>query len=156
MRSNPNFASKLQIDFVGEVHSNFREFVSASSELSAVTTFTPSVPHDELISMYGRSSLLLLILTGYKDAEGYMPGKLFEYLATGLPVVGTGPADGDAARLLTSSGAGEMIDGRDEEELKQKVLEYFSQWETGTLRIQANGVQMYSRRNITKKLTELF
>ena len=156
MRSNPNFTSKLQIDFVGEVHSNFREFVSASSELSAVTTFTPSVPHDELISMYGRSSLLLLILTGYKHAEGYMPGKLFEYLATGLPVVGTGPADGDAARLLTSSGAGEMIDGRDEEKLKQKVLEYFSQWETGTLRIQANGVQMYSRRNITKKLTELF
>ena len=49
--------------------------------------------------MYGSSSLLLIILTGYKDAEGYMPGKLFEYIATGLPIIGTGPEDGDASAL---------------------------------------------------------
>src|SRR5688500_16777372 len=138
MKVNTDFRSKLHIDFVGEVHSNFKDYVLESTELSSITTFTPSVPHVELISMYGRSSLLLLILTGYKDAEGYMPGKLFEYLATGLPVIGTGPTDGDAARLLSAAGAGEMIDGENGERITLKVLEYFSAWSRGTLKIQAN------------------
>ena len=113
------------------------------------------LPYIEMSSSCGTEGVKVVTAESSDEADTNSR-KLFEYLATGLPVVGTGPADGDAARLLTSSGAGEMIDGRDEEKLKQKVLEYFSQWETGTLRIQANGVQMYSRRNITKKLTELF
>jgi glycosyltransferase involved in cell wall biosynthesis len=156
MKADPQFRSNLQIDFVGEVHSNFKDFVLSNADLSSVTTFTPSVPHDQLIALYGRSSLLLLILTGYKDAEGYMPGKLFEYLATGLPVIGTGPTEGDSAKLLASSGAGEMIDADDQERIKLKVTQYFSAWNSGTLKIQIEGVQKYSRKNITKELTELF
>ena len=156
MKINPEIKSKLLIDFVGEVHSGFKDFVLGSPDLSSVTTFTPSVPHDQLISMYGRSSLLLLILTGYKDAEGYMPGKLFEYLATGMPVIGTGPANGDAAKLIASANAGEMIEGHDEERIKIKVAEYFSAWSSGTLKINVAGVQQYSRKNITKELIELF
>jgi glycosyltransferase involved in cell wall biosynthesis len=156
MADNPEFKSKLHIDFVGEVHSHFKNFVLESLELSSITTFTPSVPHDQLISMYGKSSLLLLILTGYKDAEGYMPGKLFEYLATGLPVIGAGPADGDAARLLSVAGAGEMIEGENQERIKLMVSKYFNAWSTGSLKIQVDEVQKYSRRNITKELIELF
>ena len=156
IKVNPDFKSKVQIDFVGEVHSHFKDFVLTLPDLSPLTTFTSSVPHEQLISLYGKSSLLLLILTGYKDAEGYMPGKLFEYLATGLPVVGTGPAAGDAARLLSASGAGEMIEGVNDERIRVKVMEHFSQWDKGNIKVQAPDVQRYSRKNITKELIELF
>ena len=156
LKTDGDFRSKVHIDFVGEVHSQFKEFVKSSNELSAVITFTPSVPHKQLISLYGKSSLLILILTGYKDAEGYMPGKLFEYLATGLPVFGVGPANGDAAALLNSSGAGEMVEGSDTERIKAKVMEYFSQWKKGDLKISKHDVTRYSRRNVTKELIELF
>jgi hypothetical protein len=108
-----------------------------------------------LISKYETSSLLLLILTGYKDAEGYMPGKLFEYLATGLPVIGTGPAKGDASKLLETSGAGDMIDGADQEKIIQKIIQHFTAWNNGTSRLQNNGGKNYSRKEITKNLAEL-
>jgi glycosyltransferase involved in cell wall biosynthesis len=121
-----------------------------------VTTFTPSVPHQELISIYGKSSLLVLILTGYKDAEGYLPGKLFEYLATGLPVLGTGPFHGDAAALLTNTAAGEMIEGTEEEKIKRKIMEHFLAWKKGEGKTPWREVQQYSRKNITKELIELF
>ena len=85
-----------------------------------------------------------------------MPGKLFEYLATGLPVFGVGPANGDAAALLNSSGAGEMVEGSDTERIKAKVMEYFSQWKKGDLKISKHDVTRYSRRSITKELIELF
>jgi glycosyltransferase involved in cell wall biosynthesis len=150
------FASLLKVDYVGEVHSRVKEFVLASRSLSECTTFTPSVPHDQLISMYGNSSLLLLVLTGYKDAEGYLPGKLFEYLATGLPILGIGPEAGDAAAVLNSSGAGEMIDGSQEGRIKGKILEHFTAWRGGQAPVQNRDVSKYSRKNITKELTELF
>ena len=150
------FASLLHIDFVGEVHSRIRDFVHESPLLRARTSFTPSVPHDQLISMYGKSSLLLLVLTGYKDAEGYLPGKLFEYLATGLPVLGIGPAHGDAAALLSATGAGEMIDDSEGERIKDKVMAYFTAWRNGNVFVRNRDVTKYSRKNITRELTDLF
>jgi hypothetical protein len=106
--------------------------------------------------MYGRSSLLLLILTGYKDAEGYLPGKLFEYLATGLPILGIGPEDGDAAGVLSSSGAGIMLDASSEERIKLSIMGHFSAWKNGANLVQSREVSKYSRKNITKELAELF
>jgi glycosyltransferase involved in cell wall biosynthesis len=156
IREDADFASWLHVDYVGEVHSRIKEFVLASSALNARTTFTPSVPHDKLIAMYGKSSLLLLVLTGYKDAEGYLPGKLFEYLATGLPILGIGPEQGDAAALLSSTGAGEMLGDMNKEQIKIKVKEYFIAWKNGSTPLQHRNVSKYSRKNITKELTELF
>lgn len=156
LTSDSEFKANVHIDFVGEVHSQFKEFVSASPKLSSVTTFTSSIPHKSLISLYGKSSLLLVILTGYKDAEGYMPGKLFEYLATRLPVLGVGPSRGDAAQLLAETGAGEMIDSSDEDGIKSKIMEFFVAWKNGVSKSQQHGVEKYSRKNITRDLIELF
>jgi glycosyltransferase involved in cell wall biosynthesis len=153
--SNAEFKQKVHVDFVGEVHSHLKDFVNASKELSAVTTFTNSVPHVQLIEMYGKSSLLLLILTGYKDAEGYMPGKLFEYLATGLPIFGTGPSQGDAAALLRSSGAGELVEANNTTEMESKIMEHFMNWRNDSARTHRSSAEQYSRRNITKELIEL-
>ncbi len=155
MMIDAEFKSKLHIDFVGEVHPQVKDFIQASSALVSVTSFTSSVPHKDLISMYGKSSLLLLILTGYKDAEGYMPGKLFEYLATGLPIIGTGPTNGDAANLLASTGAGEMFEGDDGEKIRKKIMKHFSEWKTGAVVTHKREAEKYSRKNITKELIEL-
>jgi glycosyltransferase involved in cell wall biosynthesis len=149
------FAKDVTVDFVGEVHPQFRAFVDGSSLMSAFTTFTPPVPHSDLIQMYGRSSLLLIVLTGYKDAEGYMPGKLFEYLATGLPVIGTGPENGDAAAVLNETGAGVMLDGNNREKLKSALSTFYQKWKNGTLNSNVRADLKYSRKEIAKRLTEL-
>ena len=49
-----------------------------------------------------------------------------------------------------------MIEGEDQERFKSAVLKYFNAWRTGSLKTQAEEVQKYSRKNITKELIELF
>jgi glycosyltransferase involved in cell wall biosynthesis len=152
---DPRFKSLVEVDFVGDVHPQFRAFVNNSPAIASFTRFTAPVPHKDLIALYGSSSVLLIILTGYKDAEGYMPGKLFEYIATGLPIIGTGPSHGDAAVLLKEVGTGEIIDDSQKERIKKKVLHYFQNWFEGNTVNSKQAGSRYSRKQITKTLSEL-
>ena len=99
--------------------------------------------------------LLLLVLHGYRDAEGYLPGKLFEYLATGFPVLGIGPPDGDAAALLRESGAGTMIGAEDATAIKQYVLDVYAAWKKDESRRNDSPPATYSRRELTRRMAEL-
>lgn len=151
------FRSSVHIDFTGEVHPQFQAFVRESPELSAITSFTPPVPHKQLIPMYGQSSLLLFVIHGYKNAEGYLPGKLFEYLATGLPILGVGPEDGDAAVVLQKSEAGLMIDAHNHQGLTDFLLTKFAAWQnaSGSGITASSAYKSYSRKELTKDLTEI-
>jgi hypothetical protein len=156
MLENADFRQFVRVEFVGEVHHEVRSFVERDADLTRVTHFVPSIPHKELVKLYNQSSMLLLILTGYKDAEGYMPGKLFEYLAVGFPILGVGPVDGDAAQLLNESGAGRMVDSFDEPGLKKTLKEYFESWKASLVPvIKTSAMLNYSRRAITGRLVEL-
>lgn len=156
LNESPDMQQKLRIEFIGEVHQLFKNDILADEALRDITIFSGSVPHKQLLQMYGESSLLLLVLTGYKDAEGFLPGKLFEYMATGLPVLAVGPVASDAADVLKESEAGEMIDSYDVTSIKNFMKVKFDQWQSGNY-VDTKPVmnKKYSRKDITGQLVEL-
>jgi glycosyltransferase involved in cell wall biosynthesis len=156
INDSPAFRDAVELEFIGDVHPQIRAFIKASETLNQICRLSGNMPHKKLIGLYGASSLLLLVLTGYKDAEGYMPGKLFEYLATGIPVLGVGPEDGDASTLLKQSGLGKMIDGSAKAEIKSTLLQHFQEWKNSSApEINRSAAEQYSRRAITGNLAEL-
>lgn len=149
-------AEDLAVEFIGEVHPAFRAEVEADSVLTRYTTFTGNIPRDALMERYGDSSLLLLVLHGYRDAEGYLPGKLFEYIATGYPVLGIGPPNGDAAALLKESGAGTMFAPDDDKAIEHYVLDVYAAWKKGEGRRNDSPPATYSRRELTMRMAQIF
>jgi glycosyltransferase involved in cell wall biosynthesis len=152
--ANAAFREKVHISFVGEVNARFYEFVTRHPTLSSVTAFTKTVPHKELINFYKTSSVLLVVLTGVKGEEGQMPGKLFEYIATGLPVLGVGTEHGDAANLIKQAQCGVMVSEKNTEKVTATLLTEFERWSKGVVQ-GSQHKELYSRRAITKQLTEL-
>lgn len=153
-KSHLDFAEDIQIDFVGEVNSTFKNYIENHPFLKTITTFTPTVPHKQVINAYSSSSLLLLVLIGYKDAEGYMPGKLFEYIATGLPILGLGPEKGDAASLLERTNQGRMIDSINTNHIVDQLLGEYQNWKNNPS-IEKVSQPLLTRRELTKQLSEL-
>ncbi|MDA8576503.1 hypothetical protein N9K88_00945 [Schleiferiaceae bacterium] len=71
--------------------------------------FVDYVPKKELNAMMIAGHLSLLLFPKVESAKGIIPGKLFDYLGAGNPILGLGPADGDAAGIIRDAQAGEVF-----------------------------------------------
>lgn len=149
------FKNQVEIVFTGQVNADFTDFVKADPTLSAITVFQSSVPHAEVVRLLGQSSILLLVLTGYKDGEGFLPGKLFEYFATGLPIISTGPVPSDAGKILSELGYDTMVTGTSYQEIETILSKHFTAWQQGALVIKQKNTNAFSRKQLTFNLVEL-
>lgn len=64
------------------------------------------VPHRQAIEIMQRSHLLLLVKGLGKNSGSQIPGKLYEYLASGNQIVHIGPTESEAAEIIESENAG--------------------------------------------------
>lgn len=111
--------------------------------------------HDEAIIKQHSSQVLLLLINRSANAKSILTGKFFEYLASGRPVLGVGPVDGDAAAILNETGAGVMVDFDDVEMAKETILHYYKLYKKNQLTLEAGSVEKYSRKNLTGNLSDL-
>ena len=75
-----------------------------------------------------------------------LPGKIFEYLASGRPVLGIGDEDGAAATVLRDSGSGVMY-GWEE---KERLMEFIDKPCRPT-----GNIDQYTRSGLTERLVAL-
>lgn len=152
--TDKDFASRVLIEFIGKVNSAFKNFITEDPQLSAITRFVDQIPHDQLLKLYGATDLQLLVLAHTSIAPGNLPGKFFEYLASGNPILAIGPVEGDAAYILNKSKAGLIKEQNDIVGIKTALLHYYSQWNTGSF-MTTEGIEMFTRRKLTEQLISL-
>ena len=122
---------KVRLVFTGKVTDEFLSMIQSDDLLRQLVEIEAPVSHRDLLKLYGKTDALLLILSGYRDAEGFLPGKLYEYLGTGLPIVAIGPTHGDAAVILEQSGAGKMLSEEDEKSIQALLSHCYETWLNG-------------------------
>jgi glycosyltransferase involved in cell wall biosynthesis len=105
-----------------------------------------------VFGFYAKADALVLILTDTKNAQGNIPGKLFEYLATGVPVLALGDPKGDSARILKDAGAGEVIAHTDAGGIKNRLRTLM---DSEVKRINSADLEKYSRRSLSFQLAKI-
>lgn len=137
----------LMVQLVGNVDPGI-ESVIRKAGLSDRIERIRYVPHHEATQWMQRAALLLLPINRVGDAAGIVTGKIYEYLASGRPVVGLGEPDGEAARILANSGAGAMLDWTDADSLEALIDRHYAAWAEGEPINGASPEQLapYSRR----------
>ncbi len=152
---NEGFGSKLKIRLVGQVDQSVTESLEAAG-LKGNTEIIPYIPHDEILQMQQSSQVLLLLINNTPNAKGILTGKLFEYLASGRPILCIGPEDGDAARILTETGSGQTVCFGNKEKIKEVVIDLYQKYsENGLPSTEHMEVERYSRRALAGKYAKL-
>jgi hypothetical protein len=151
---NIDFKKDLQIQLVGKVDFSVLEDIQ-SYGLQEQLLKIDYLSHSEAIAKQNSSQVLMLLINQSGNAKGILTGKFFEYLAAKRPILAVGPTDGDAAVVLNETGAGVIVDFADEQETKTAILNYYNQYKKGTLSVQSESVERFSRRSLTGELAGL-
>ncbi|MCB0764593.1 MAG: glycosyltransferase [Flavobacteriales bacterium] len=97
--AEPSFAQRFKLRFVGPVDASIIESAT-NAGLGAHIERVGRVDHARAMREMQRARVLLLPINDTPNSEGILPGKLFEYLSIGRPILAVGPARGDVGRVL--------------------------------------------------------
>ncbi|RLD41029.1 MAG: hypothetical protein DRI86_14185 [Bacteroidetes bacterium] len=147
--------SKIKLQFVGRVSKKYRDIIE-NSILQPICNFEGHVAHKESISFLVSANALFLAIPDEPNNEGILTGKLFEYLASRKPIIGVGPAEGDAAAIIKECNAGSMFEYSEETSIANYITELYKKWIASPNNIiDGEAYKNYSRENLTKKLVKL-
>ena len=148
IKTDESFAKDLRINMIGQIDSAIVQSIEAKGVGNHVS-YSPCIPHSEVSAAHRSSSLLLLLLMPASEprAKGLVTGKLFEYMASGRPILCIGPEDGDAARIIDETHAGQTIGFEDKGKMKEAIKDLYQQYLNGGLPSnKSNEVEKYSRK----------
>jgi glycosyltransferase involved in cell wall biosynthesis len=124
--------------------------------LTENTELITHVPHDEVKRIQDTTQILLLLVNNAPNAKGILTGKLYEYLASGRPILAIGPEDGDAARLLKETQAGSIVDFDNKDKMKEVVEALYQKYLVNGLPTnESKEIERYSRKALAGEYAAL-
>ena len=113
--------------------------------------FTPYVEHKKAVEYMINSDLLLLIIPNTENNKGILTGKLFEYIATGNPIIYIGPEDGDALEILKRNTVNIALNSKE----KEAVIDFILNSNSNQQEVNPSSKNTFSRRNLTGEVAKL-
>ena len=145
----------LKIRLIGQTDNSVLDSIKRNN-IENLVEIIPYIPHNQVVIEQKNSDVLLLFINKTPNAKGVLTGKIFEYMASGRPILGIGPEDGDSARILNETQTGVVVDFDDKEKMKSVILDFYNKFQENQLVTKYNEeVGKYSRRNLTKEFAKL-
>ena len=156
-KENDGFDKQLKINMIGQIDISATTSIEKNG-LTQHVTFTPYIPHDQVVIAQQNTILLLLLLLPDSEvrAKGLLTGKLFEYLASGRPILCIGPEDGDAARIISEANAGTTVSFEHKERMKEAIKAFYQQHiASGLPDNESADLERYTRKALAGDYTHL-
>ncbi|CAD0220602.1 glycosyl transferase family 1 [Chryseobacterium sp. D764] len=154
VKENAEFAADFTLKFVGRIDDKILQSIENSSLKNHIQNLG-YLAHGKAVEEMQNSDLLLITNFPNESSKGIIPGKIFEYLASGKQILSFGPDKADVAKILEETQAGKHFSYQDTEIIKKFILEKFILWKNGNLLENTQHIEQFSRKNLTRQLTEI-
>ncbi|WP_454047048.1 glycosyl transferase family 1 [Chryseobacterium sp. Marseille-Q8038] len=154
IKENTDFAADFKLKFAGRIDDKILQAMENSSLKNHILNLG-YLSHGKAVEEMQNSSLLLITNFPNEASKGIIPGKIFEYLASGKQILSFGPDQADVAKILNETQSGKHFNYQDTETVKQFILEKFNLWKEGSLHENTQHIEQFSRKNLTRQLTEI-
>lgn len=149
-RSHPHLLENVEVVTAG--------FAPGEAKRRGVTDHIRELgplPHRDAIALM-RSADVLFVTNGEGNRQQIgLPGKLYEYLATGRPVLALTHPDGDAGRILHQTGGGVAVPADDPGLLLDAVATACRNRRLDVPPLDRDALASFERVNLTRRLAEL-
>ena len=149
----PSLAPRLE--HVGPLFSDQKQRLARLDEFGSVS-LSGVVPHDRIASIMVRADVhVLTVPDGAVDRPANIPGKLYEQLRSGRPILYVGP-ENDTSRHIANAEAGWVFRADQREAIAQKLAELVAAKRSGSLPHGAppSRVGHFERRQLTRQLSD--
>jgi glycosyltransferase involved in cell wall biosynthesis len=153
-KENTSFKNDLQLKFAGAVSDEVKQSLK-NFQLWENCEFLGYISHSEALKMQHQSQVLLLVEINSAETRAIIPGKLFEYLAAERPIIAMGPKESDIEEIISETKSGKFFSYWSDVELKVEILQLYEQFKSGNLKIVSEGIEKYSRKELTKRMASL-
>ncbi len=152
--ADPQFGSLLRIRLAGKTDGKVIESIRAAG-LGANLVDLGYLPHEQAVMEQRNATALMLPLRREPEYRAVLPGKVFEYLASGRPVLGIGQPDGAMAAVIADAGAGIVADWDDCRAISDYIDACWDGFLAGSPVSGAVDVGKYSRARLARKYADL-
>lgn len=137
--------------------SNLTQSAVSQYGLDDVVEAMPMMSHDQISQWYAKSDVLLLICDKWYYQNVTYPGKLFEYLINGKPILGLMHKESVTAEVLKKSGIGIVVDAEDIKETATEIRLLYDKWNAQNLSIEPNNevINSFDYSRLIKKLVSI-
>jgi glycosyltransferase involved in cell wall biosynthesis len=151
MHKNPKLRGRIEINFVGTVREEDRQFVKRL-DLQSSVNFLGYLPHKESVKVLVESDVLWFVI----DNDYQTPGKLYEYFGTRKPIIAS-LVDGYTKQLINECEAAMCIPLKDVEAHENAIMEQFKRFEQKKLeRVPEAFAAKFNRLTLTGELAKQF
>ena len=152
-QEDPQFKADLKIKVIGKTDREIFQHLERQG-LSDQTEAIAYVPHTEVLGLLPRAQVLLLLNNNTPNVMGIIPGKTYEYLASGRPILAITPTESDVARVIRETEAGIACDFSDKAAIEAAIKELYAAYRKGELKTRQKAIDRFSRRNATGQIAE--
>jgi glycosyltransferase involved in cell wall biosynthesis len=155
---NPGLREKIQVDLVGYLEEEYKDWI-IQNQLGGVIKSWGYREHNSSINFLLKSHLLLhLIGSNGNFWKGVVTGKLFEYLASGKPILSLAPPQGEVEKIIQQAKSGWVFNPQDHQGIKNKLKESYELFLKGELKVEQDKlfIQEFERKRLTHKLSSVF
>jgi len=146
----------LVLEIIGYIPQAYKKMVEAFEISDNIRILSPLSHHIAIEKMLKSDVLLVIIWT--EEAKTCVPGKTYEYLRAGKPILVLTEKDTAVSSLLKDFSECYFFKSDELENLKETIYRLYSRYRSGELPryIQRENINRFERGNLTSKLVNVF
>jgi hypothetical protein len=148
--------NQLKLRFIGRFGDDVLDMMKRSAVAPCIEV-VGYVPHEESIRSLMTSELNLLVVDDAKESAEIVPGKVYEYLGVGRPILALAPSGSAIEELIIETHAGFSRPQSDIEGIAQAIARSMSAWAGGEPLVTpyADRIERYERRESARQLARI-
>ncbi len=158
LKKRPEVENDLEIVFAGVTSEPDKAAVMKSGVANSIQ-FPGYLSHRESVELVRTADVLFLPMHNLDAGRRsrIVPGKTYEYIAAGQPILAAVP-EGDARDFLKAAGTARITNPDDVQAMIDELDRLYLDWKSGKQNVPGNPefMQRFSRENLSKELATVF